>query len=100
MREPGVRRDANVTLRDRGRLVATGYDLDKRLHLGFPVVDLETVQDRGFGYCPARIQEGGKRRMLYGLDLVGRPVSRLTTRNSRFLFWPGVSFCCPTSKPT
>jgi hypothetical protein len=34
--------------------------------------------------------------MLYGLD----PVDRLTTRNSRFLFWPGFSFCCPTFKPT
>jgi hypothetical protein len=34
--------------------------------------------------------------MLYGLD----PVGRLTTRNSRFLFRPRFSFCCPTFKPS
>jgi len=36
MREPGVRCDANITPRDCGRRVAIGYDVDKRLHLGFP----------------------------------------------------------------
>jgi hypothetical protein len=33
--------------------------------------------------------------MLYGLD----PIDRLTTRNSRFLFWP-FSLCGPTFKPS
>jgi len=56
MREPGVRFDANITPRDCGRLVATGYDVDKRLHLGFPVFDLETVSDRAFR--PASRKEG------------------------------------------
>ena len=32
--------------------------------------------------------------MPYGLD----PVGRLTTRNSRFLFRPKFSLCCPTFK--
>jgi hypothetical protein len=58
MREPGVRCDANITPCDCGRLVAAGYDVDKRLHLGFPVFDLETVQDRALAIArPASRKE-------------------------------------------
>ena len=79
--------------------MATGYDVDKRLHLGFPVFDLETVQGRALAIARPASRKEGKQRMPYGLDPVGRPGDRLTTRNSRFLFWPGFSFCCPTFKP-
>ena len=91
MREPGVRCDANITLRDCGRRVATGYDVDKRLHLGFPVFDLETVQDRALA-MPARVQGGGERRMLYGLDpwTAYDPEQRVSVLAKVFVLLPDV----------
>src|SRR5450755_3913004 len=72
MRELGVRCDENIIPRDCGRLVAIGYDMDKRLHPGFPVFDVETVPDRTLAIARPASRKEGKRRMLYGLDPVGR----------------------------
>ena len=92
MREPGVRCDANITLRDCGRRVATGYDVDKRLHLGFPVFDLETVQDRALAIArPASREEvNGGCCMASTLGPIDDPEQQVSVLAKLFVLLPDV----------